>query len=44
MRTGNLALAAAILAALFAAATMPAHAQASISPEEARALAYGKEI
>jgi len=44
MRTGNLALAAAILAALFAAATMPAHAQASLSPEEARALEYGKEI
>jgi len=44
MRTGNLGLAAAILAALFAAATMPAHAQASLSPEEARALEYGKEI
>ena len=44
MRTGNLALAAAILAALFAAAIVPARAQAALSPEEARALEYGKEI
>ena len=44
MKTGNLASMAVVLAALLVGAGGPARAQATLSPEEARVLAYGKEI
>jgi mono/diheme cytochrome c family protein len=44
MRTGNVAVAAAMVMALLAAASVLAHAQTAPSPEDARVLAYGKEI
>jgi mono/diheme cytochrome c family protein len=37
-------VAAAALALLLTAASLPTHAQAPLSPEDARALEYGKEI
>ena len=43
-KSSGLALAATALAAFLAAASAPAHAQTSPSPEEARLLEYGKEI
>jgi mono/diheme cytochrome c family protein len=44
LKRSKLAFAAAALVAVLAAASAPARAQASLSPEEARTLEYGKEI
>jgi mono/diheme cytochrome c family protein len=44
MMQGRFALAAAALGAFLLAASVPARAQATLSPEEARTLEYGKEI
>ena len=44
MKTGNLTSMAVVLAALLVGASGPARAQATLSPEEARVLEYGKEI
>jgi mono/diheme cytochrome c family protein len=44
MKTGSVALIAVAVAALLASANGPAHAQDALSPEDARALEYGKEI
>jgi mono/diheme cytochrome c family protein len=44
LKRSKFAFAAAALVASLAAASAPARAQASLSPEEARTLEYGKEI
>ncbi len=44
MKSSRLAFGAAALAALLAAATLPARAQTSLSPEQARVIEYGKDI
>ena len=44
MKIGSLTLAVAVVTVLLAAGSFPACAQAPLSPEDARALEYGKEI
>ena len=44
MTVGKTLLGAAVLTTLLAATSLPARAQAALSPEEARTLEYGKEI